>query len=430
MNPYPTVKLLNCIATMIVTKIEIFDCEVSLVGFNPVMVRVHTDEGISGLGEVGLAYGAGAKAAVGILRDLARFVLGKDPMNVEAIWEEMYRRTYWGMGGGPVIYGGISAYDIALWDIRGKVLKAPIYQLLGGKTNDKLRTYASQIQFGWGGTPLLAVHPSQYAEGARLAIAEGYDAIKVDPLQVGRDGSVTPDTGVKRQYFGLLRHDEIQMGVERIAAIREAVGPNVDIICEIHANLGTNAAIQFAMALEPYNIMFYEEPVNPLNANNFARIAEKTTIPLATGERSYTRWGYRELLEKQALAVVQPDLCLVGGITEGKKICDLANLYDATVQVHVCGGPVSTAASLHLEAVIPNFIIHEHHTYALKPCIRELCVNDYQPQQGQFTIPNAPGLGQELNEVKAMQYLVCTIESNEKKERSETAQPTQGEYNY
>jgi len=400
---------------MKVTKIEIFDCEVnrrdpSMPAFNPVMVRVHTDEGISGLGEIGLAYGAGAKAAVGMLRDLARFVLGKDPMNVEAIWEDMYRRTYWGMGGGPVVYGGISAYDIALWDIRGKVLKAPIYQLLGGKTNDSLRTYASQIQFGWGDKRLLATEASHYAEAARLALAEGYDAIKVDPLQVGRDGYLMPDTGLKRDYFGLLSHGETQKGVERIAAIREAVGPDVDIICEIHSNLGTNAAIQFGRALEPYNIYFYEEPVNPMNPNSLAKIADKTTLPVATGERSYTRWGYRELLEKQALAVVQPDLCLAGGITEGKKICDLANMYDATVQVHVCGGPVSTAASLHLEAVIPNFIIHEHHTFALKPCIRELCVNDYQPKNGRFQIPDAPGPGQELNETIAMTYLAHTIE--------------------
>jgi len=215
---------------------------------------------------------------------------------------------------------------------------------------------------------------------------------------------------LKQERFGIMRHDDLQMGVERIAAIREAVGPDVDIICEIHSLLGTNSAIQFAKAIEKYNIFYYEEPTNPLNPKAMTKISQNTIIPVSTGERSYTRWGYRELLESQALAVVQPDLCLVGGITEGKKICDYANLYDATVQIHVCGGPVSTAAALHIEAVIPNFIIHEHHTFALKKCVRDLCTNDYQPKNGRFEVPDAPGLGQELNEEVCKEYLAYTFE--------------------
>ncbi|WP_462401547.1 mandelate racemase/muconate lactonizing enzyme family protein [Pseudomonas sp. Marseille-QA0332] len=399
---------------MKIIKVEIFDCEVnrrdpSMTQFNPVLLRIHTDEGITGLGEVGLAYGAGAKAAVGILRDLVPYVIGKDPMQVEAIWELLFRATYWGAGGGPVIYGGISAIDIALWDIRGKAMGQPIYQLLGGKTNDNLRTYASQLQYGWGDSYQRNTRPEQYAESALVAINEGFDALKLDPLQISRDGKKTGAENLNLKNYGLLRHEDLEMGAERIAAIREAVGPNVDIICEIHSLLGTNSAIQFAKKIEPYNIFFYEEPVNPLNPVNFEKISEKTSIPLATGERSYTRWGYREFFEKRSLSVIQPDLCLVGGITEGKKICDIAHLYDATVQVHVCGGPVSTAAALHVESVIPNFIIHEHHTYALKKCIRELCINDYQPIDGKFKVPDAPGLGQELNDEVVTEYLAYTI---------------------
>jgi len=401
---------------MKITKIEIFDCEVNrrdptLLQFNPILLRLHTDEGISGIGEVGLAYGAGAKAAVGILRDYAPLLLGKDPMRIEFIWEELFRSTFWGMGGGPVIYGGISAYDIALWDIKGQALGAPIYQLLGGLTNDNLRSYASQIQFGWDAQHQVLTDPKDYARAARAALNDGYDAVKVDPIQIDRNGVMGGhrDTPVNRHYFGLLSNDQINMGVDRIAAIRAEVGPDVDIICEIHSLLGTNSAIQFARALEPFNIFYYEEPVNPLNAKNFSKIANSTSIPLATGERSYTRWGYRELLERQTLAVIQPDLCLVGGITEGKKICDLANIYDATVQVHVCGGPISKAAALHVEAAIPNFIIHEHHTVALKHCIRELCVQDYQPERGRYRVPQGPGLGQALNDEVVMQYLSHTI---------------------
>ena len=400
---------------MKITKIEVFDCELkkrdaTMAMFNPVLVRVSTDAGISGVGEVGLAYGAGAKAAVGILRDFAPYLIGQDPMKVEAIWETLFRATYWGAGGGPVVYGGISAYDIALWDIRGKVMGQPLYQLLGGKSNDNLRTYASQLQYGWGEDYRRNITPDEYAESALIAVGEGYDALKVDPLQIGRDGSKSGPEQLNLKRYGLLRHDEIQMGVERIAAMRGAVGPNVDIICEIHSLLGTQSAIQFARALEPYGIFFYEEPVNPLNTANYVKIADKTTIPLATGERSYTRWGYRDLLEKQTLAVVQPDLCLAGGMTEGKKICDMAHVYDAAVQIHVCGSPISTAASLHMEAAIPNFIIHEHHTYALKQCVRELCVHDYQPEKGRFNVPDTPGLGQQLNDEIVKNYLAFTLD--------------------
>lgn len=400
---------------MRITNVEIFDCDLKLRDphmkrFNPVLIRVNTDEGISGIGEAGVAYGAGAKAAVGMLRDLSPRIIGKDPMQVEAIWENLFRATFWGMSGGPIFYSGMSAIDIALWDIRGKALNAPIYQLLGGKTNDNLRTYASQLQFGWSKQRQMLTTAEQYAEAARVAVADGYDAIKVDPLQINREGGPELDWVINQNYFGLLLADQVRMGEERIAAMREAIGPDVDIIVEIHSLLGSNAAIQFAKAIEKYNIFLYEEPVMPVNSDNFAKVAQNVRIPVATGERSYTRWGYRPLLEKQSVAVIQPDLCNVGGITEGKKVCDYANLYDTTVQVHVCGGPVSTAASLQMESVIPNFIIHEHHTYAIKDSIRELCVNDFQPEGGKYKVPDLPGLGQELNEAVVKEYLAYTID--------------------
>ena len=144
--------------------------------------------------------------------------------------------------------------------------------------------------------------------------------------------------------------------------------------------------------------MYYEEPVNYLNVELQEKVTNRVRIPMAAGERLYTRWGYRQYFEKQTLDVIQPDLCLVGGITEGKKICDYANVYDITVQVHVCGSPISTAAALQVEAVIPNFLIHEHHTYALKNHNRELCIQDYQPEKGQFVTPDLPGLGLDLND--------------------------------
>lgn len=400
---------------MKITSVEIFDCNVrekdpALSYFNPVFIRINTDEGISGIGEAGLAYGSGSNAAIGILKDLAPRLIGKDPTRIEAIWEDYYRGTFWGMSGGPVFYAGMSAIDIALWDIKGKIYGAPIYELIGGKTNDRLRTYASQLQFGWGPEQTALFDPKDYAQAARQAVAEGYDCIKVDPIQFyGATKEENSLSNPKQSYYGLLRQEDIDRAYGRLKAMRDAVGPNVDIILEIHSLLGTNSAIQLAKAVEELNIFYYEEPVNPMNSDAFARVTDNVNMPVATGERSYTRWGYRDLFEKQAVAVIQPDACLVGGITETKKICDYANIYHATVQVHVCGGPVSTAAALHIETAIPNFIIHEHHTLALKKDIINLCKYDYQPKDGFFTAPNLPGLGQELNDDVVSEYLVCTI---------------------
>ena len=400
---------------MKITSVEVFDCDVrskdpSLSYFNPVLIRIHTDEGISGVGEAGLAYGSASNAAVGIFKDLCPRLIGKDPMNIEAIWEDFFRGTFWGMGGGPVFYAGMSAIDIALWDIKGKKYNAPVYQLIGGKTNEKLRAYAGQLQFGWGDEQIALIEPSEYAEAAKKAVAEGFDCVKVDPIMFY--GSTAEENALKnpkQTFFGLLRAEDIRRAYNRMKAIRDAVGPDVDIILEVHSLLGANSAIQLARALEEFDILYYEEPIHPMNSSSFARVADKVNIPLATGERSYTRWGYRELFEKQALAVIQPDACLAGGITETKKICDYANLYDTTVQVHVCGSPVTTAVSLHIETAIPNFIVHEHNTVALKARIIELCKYNYQPENGYFKVPELPGLGQELNDAVVKEYLAYTI---------------------
>lgn len=278
----------------------------------------------------------------------------------------------------------------------------------GGKTQPKLRTYASQLQFDWSLKHKNLATPEQYAEATLKAKKEGYDCIKVDPLMIDSHAVRNP----KQRYYGVLQHEDLKMGLDRLVAMREALGPEGDIIIEIHSYLGVNSAIQFGKAVDDLKlgVFYYEEPIAPMNQDNMARVADKVHMPVASGERIYTRWGYRPFFEKQALAVIQPDACLVGGITETKKICDYANIYDATVQVHVCGGPISTAASLHIETVIPNFIIHEHHTYALKECIRELCKYDYQPEDGYFVAPELPGLGQELNDAVCKDYLAYTIE--------------------
>ncbi len=380
---------------MKVTGIEIWDTSSPMQStWHPVIIRVNTDEGISGLGEVGLAYGTGHSGGAGYVKNLAEsFLLGADPMKTERLWEAMFRGTFWAQGGGPVVFGAMSAIDIACWDIKGKSMGQPIYQLLGGKTNDSLRTYASQIQFGWDKDKFFRLaRPEEYAEAARIAVAEGYDAVKVDPTTFDESGKRM--SGLDK----ILENRTVRLVHDRIKAIRLAVGDDVDILIELHSVPSVTSAIQIGQALEEFHCMFFEEGVHYLNVDLQDKLARNVRIPMAAGERLYTRWGYRQYFEKQALAMIQPDLCLVGGLTEGKKVCDYARVYDITVQMHVCGSPVSTAAALQLEAVIPNFQIHEHHVNAIKQGVREVCVQDYQPQQGRYRIPDLPGLGVELNE--------------------------------
>jgi len=380
---------------MKVTSIEIWDTSSPMQStWHPVIIRVNTDEGISGLGEVGLAYGTGHSGGAGYVKNLAEsFLLGADPMRIERIWEAMFRGTFWAQGGGPVVFGAMSAIDIACWDIKGKGLGQPIYQLLGGKTNESLRTYASQIQFGWDTGKFLRLGKAEeYAETARIAVAEGYDAVKVDPTTFDENGNRM--SGLDK----ILENRTVKLVHSRIEAIRQAVGDDVDILIELHSVPSVTSAIQIGRALEEFHCMFFEEGVHYLNVDLQDKLTRNVKIPMAAGERLYTRWGYRQYFEKQALAMIQPDLCLVGGLTEGKKVCDYARVYDITVQVHVCGSPISTAAALQLEAVIPNFQIHEHHVNAIKQGVREVCVQDYQPQRGRYAIPDAPGLGLDLNE--------------------------------
>ncbi|MHC1745695.1 MAG: mandelate racemase/muconate lactonizing enzyme family protein [Negativicutes bacterium] len=363
--------------------------------WQPIVVRVNTDEGISGYGELGMAYGIGYTAGFGMCQDLARIIIGMDPRNNEEIWEKMLKKTFWGQGGGTVIFSGMSALDTALWDIKGKLLNTPLYQLLGGKTNKKLRAYASQLQFGWGlGKDKQSLnHPKEYADVALQAVEMGFDAVKVDPIGFDKNG-----VWRAMDLTGTLPQDHVELAYQRVKAIREAVGSGVDIIVEMHAMTDTTAAIQFGRKIEDLNIMYYEEPTMSLNPDQMKQIATSVRVPIAAGERIYSRWGYRPFFHNGSIQMIQPDVGNCGGITEGKKICDMAHVYDVKVQAHVCGGPIATAVALHLEAAIPNFMIHETHRYSLLEGNICTCKYDYQPENGYYEVPELPGIGQELDE--------------------------------
>lgn len=373
--------------------------------WRPVVCRIYTDEGIYGDGEAAMAYGVGAPGAFGMIQDLAKLIVGKDPLKNELLWENMYKSTFWGQNGGPVVFAGMSAIDMALWDIKGKALNVPLHVLLGGKRRDSVRTYASQLQFGWSDKITPAYSTQEYVDYALKAVSEGFDAIKIDFFTYDKDG--TPFTDEQRT--GLLKPYFVDLVEERVAAVRNAIGPNVDIIMENHSFLDAQSAIQIGRRVEKYNIFCYEEPNTP-TPKTAKYISDKLNIPIASGERIYSRWQYVPYLEDQSIQMIQPDIGTCGGITEIKKIADMAHAYDIGVQVHVCASPLCTAAALHVESVIPNFVIHEHHVFNLQPFNRELCIHDYQPVNGQFVIPDLPGIGNELSEYALTHCDRVTIE--------------------
>jgi mandelate racemase len=340
-----------------------------------------------------MAYGVGGSAAAGMIKDLAGLLLGSDPFNTEAIWEKFFKKTFWGQGGGTVVFSGISALDTALWDIKGKALGQPLYKLLGGKCRSDLRVYASQIQFGWGPVRGGKGRKEEYAEEARKAVAEGYDAVKVDVLALNSQGA-TENVHLE----GPLLPSTIRLGAERVRAIREAVGDDVDIIIENHANTDIVSAVQFARAIEEYNIFFYEEINTPLNPSLLKKAKERIHFPIASGERIYGRWGYLPFFGDHSIDVAQPDIGSCGGVSEFKKIADLAHAYEITIQAHVAGTGVAEAAAIHGEIAIPNFCIHEHHQKALLPEYVELCAHNYQPVKGRYSVPELPGLGQDITD--------------------------------
>ena len=389
---------------MKITSVECYLGTGGLSGF--VTMKVNTDAGVYGWGEAGLAYGNCAEAAFGQCQDFAKLIIGMDPFNTEEIWEHLHRHTFWGMGGGVVVTSAMAAIDIACWDIKGQVLNVPVYKLLGGKTNDSLRAYASQLQFGWrkiieaGDGLNLLYDPQEYYDVTKDALSEGYDAIKVDPVfapLVRRPfAEIVKTQG--NQIRGCYRQHDLKRSVERIAACREAGGDDMDIIIEIHSLLDANTAAELGKALEPYRVMYYEEPTMPCNPDMFKHIKEKCDLPLASGERIYTRWGFRQFFEDRTLNVIQPDLANTGGITETKKICDMAQVYDIGVQIHVCGGPIATAAALQVEAAIPNFVIHEEHNANLTSAFVKGGKYYYAPVNGAYTVPELPGIGQEMSD--------------------------------
>ncbi len=322
-------------------------------------------------------------------------LIGADPTRIDFLWDKLYRKTFWGQGGGPVVYGGISAIDQALWDIKGKVAGMPVYEILGGRCHDKLWCYANGWYRGMG-------RPEEYAEGALQVVADGFNAMKFDPF------AVTPD-GEWDYSPRALSRERADLAYERVRAVREAVGPNVEILVEVHGNLGVSSAIKIGKRLEELDPFFFEEPVDAMNVDSMKQVADNVDIPIAAGERLYTRYGFRQYIEKQAVAILQPDVGLAGGISETRKIANYAEVYNLHVQPHNYASPVLLASSLQVDTCIPNFIIQETFPYGPEGKF-DLVEEAYEQKivNGYLAPPSAPGIGIELN-MDALRDQPCVV---------------------
>jgi len=332
---------------------------------NYMFVKIETDEGIVGWGEAT----SGPRSVGTMVEEFGEQLIGKDPGRIEQHWQTLYHHFH--VRGGVIQMSAISGIEIALWDIKGKALGVPIYELLGGQMRERIWCYGR-----WDGrTPELAV------ETAMSFVDQGITALKGDPFE----------------HRGLFIPIEAErLAIAKMEAVREAVGDDVELLVEVHGRLAPSEAIRIGNELEQYRPFMYEEPVPPQNLDALQRVAESVNIPIATGERLLTKWDYTDLLQRQIVALIQPDIVQAGGILELKKIAAMAEAHYVGFQPHNPYGPLCTIASLHLDACTPNFMIQEG---GLHPWFQDACTGDFPKQKdGYLPIPPGPGLGVGMDE--------------------------------
>ena len=347
-------------------------------------VKLTTDDGITGLGE---AYAATLRAPVmeAAILDLAeQFLVGEDPFHIERFWRRAYSRGFT-QRPDTTLQGAMSGLEMACWDIIGKATGKPVYELLGGRVHDGLRAY-TYLYPQPGDQTDVYVDPDLAAERAASYVAQGFTAVKFDPAG--------PYTAMGGHQPSLERLD---LSERFVAAIREAVGTKADMLFGTHGQFTSTGALRLARRLEPYDPLWFEEPVPPDNVAEMAKVAHQTSIPVATGERLSTKAEFARVLEAKAASILQPNLGRAGGVLEGKKIAAIAEAFGAQIAPHCYCGPVVGAANAHLAAASPNFLVLE--------CIQDwggfhadILVNRLRVEDGYMVLPTEPGLGVELNE--------------------------------
>ena len=337
-----------------------------------IFARVSTDEGIEGWGE--MISGTKTETVMAGAKELAERIIGRDPFEIERIWQELHRSFF---RGGPINGTIISGLEMALWDIKGKAFGVPVYELLGGAARDRIKVYS------WIGGD----RPSDVGEGALDRLNKGFTAVKMNATD---------------ELHYVDSYEKVQAVVDRVASIHETCGDKMAIGVDFHGRVHKPMAKVLAKALEPYHLMFIEEPVLPENWEAFEQIAREVAIPIATGERLYTRWEFKRLFQQGCVDIVQPDVAMCGGILETRKICAMAEAYDMAAAPHAPYGPIALAATLQVDACTPNVFIqeqslgiHYNQGFDLLDFVKNKDIFAYE--NGYVKLPTKPGLGLEMN---------------------------------
>lgn len=367
-----------------------------------IFTELYTDEGLVGVSEVGMNQEA---TVVKAIESLGEYLLGKDPTRIEDHFEKLYRTGYWI---GTIRCTAISAVEMAMWDILGKSLGVPVYRLLGGPTRDAIPVYAHVVPEGEG------PRPQRLAQGARLMVEQGYHAVKMDPF--GRDyrrGVSGPHFPPHTKETEHLPNRVIELACQDVAAVREAVGPDVDIMVDFHGKLSPANAIRLGKALTEFRLLFIEDPIPPENVDGLTLVSRALSTPVCAGERLVTIYSFRELLKQQAVAVINPDVTNAGGLAETKKVAAMAQASYITVAPHNPNGPLATAASAHLAACIPNFLILERRGQAEDVGrAEEVSFPPLVMRDGKLLLPEGPGWGVELNREILPRYAYQSFQSD------------------
>ncbi|MBS57961.1 MAG: mandelate racemase [Chloroflexi bacterium] len=356
-----------------------------------VFLRIDTDEGISGIGEATSSGGGGSIIVGNILNflknstlkeDFRETLIGENPEHVDLIWHKLFRRFTGGGGFGGFVTTVMSGIDIALWDIKGKIANKPIYEILGGgPVRDQIEMY-THVQPG---------DPSYAANQAKELVSKGFKTIKLDPFQ--------PEMKQhhRRYIQGMISPKAATLGQDTVAAIRESVGPEIEILIDCHGNFNVPTAIKIAKMLEPYNIGWFEEPVQPNSNEALKQVKESVNVPICVGERLYTRWDFLPILKENLAEYLMPDILWTGGISELYKISTLAETFYVPVSPHDASGPINILAGAHTMMTVPNFFKLEMNHSSL-PTLNMMISEPININQGYLELPSNPGLGVELNE--------------------------------
>ena len=354
---------------MKVTQIKTFICHAYRT--NWVFVKVITDSGLYGVGEATLEYRE--PTVVQAIKELERYLVGKDPHNIEAFWHDAYRDAYW--RGGVVLMSALAGVEMALWDIKGKALGVPVYQLLGGKVRDSVKCYANAWFAG-------AKKPEEFAQKAKIAVKNGFSGLKWDPFG--------------KEYLNI-DPKHLNEALDCIAAVKDAVGDQVHLIIEGHGRFNVPTAVRIGNALEKFGILWFEEPIPPDDKKGIAWVRSKIATPVSGGERLYSRFEYADYLRMECADFWQPDVSHAGGIMEVRKIAAMAESHYIPVCPHNPSGPVANAATLQLAACIPNFYLLETMANDI-PWRADVSTEKVKFENSEMFIPDLPGIGIDINE--------------------------------